>query len=299
MNPFPIQLIAHRSHRLISQRIRHQYIPCSADSKIAVIANLIQNLQAHHHFHANQQRLSSSSSSPPLNTNDQEKEKEKSNNKDKEKNKIESKEEKLRFPGLLVCIRDESSPVKFAESLSQMDIKTCVLHEHAGINKQQRTEFLKKFRTGQFECAIVTASVARGLDFLWLDHVIIAQVPQTLVDFLHVCGRTGRLDSRGYVTSVVDEEDEQLLMKHCSQADIKLHLLNELERFGLQHCWEKRPEYLIEGSLANVFPMLEESKTKYLQHFSSINHNEHKKPQKKTSADLGLDRISLNKNDTL
>ena len=139
--------------------------------------------------------------------------------------RLNPKQKKMYNPAVLVFVAKESSPMEFAESLSEHDIKCAVLHEHCA-EKAARSRFLKMFRSGKIEAVVATESVARGLDFIWLDHLIVAEVPFQDTSYLHIAGRCSRLDSKGFVTSVVDEFDEDRLKRHCFKYNIPLQELD-------------------------------------------------------------------------
>ena len=167
--------------------------------------------------------------------------------------RLNPKQKKMYNPAVLVFVAKESSPMEFAESLSEHDLKCAVLHEHCA-EKAARSRFLKMFRSGKIEAVVATESVARGLDFIWLDHVIVAEVPFQDTSYLHIAGRCSRLDSKGFVTSVVDEFDEDRLKRHCFKYNIALRELDEDAK--IEALSKQRRRY----NKLNTFPLLLQNK---------------------------------------
>ena len=163
------------------------------------------------------------------------------------------KQRKLYNPAVLVFVAKESSPTEFAEALSEHEVRCAVLHEHCA-EKAARSRFLKMFRSGQIEAVVATESVARGLDFIWLDHLIVAEVPTQDTSYLHIAGRCSRLHSKGYVTSVVDEYDEDRLKRHCFKYNVPLRELDDDQQ--IEALSKQRRKY----NKMNTFPLLLHSK---------------------------------------
>ncbi|CDI74076.1 DEAD/DEAH box helicase, putative [Eimeria praecox] len=71
-----------------------------------------------------------------------------------------------------------------------------------------REKNLRSFQEGFGQRILVaTDAVARGLHIGGVDAVINADFPLTAVEYLHRAGRTGRLDSKGFVLSFVSKKD--------------------------------------------------------------------------------------------
>jgi len=167
--------------------------------------------------------------------------------------RADPKQKKLYNPAVLVFVAKESSPREFAETLSEHEVKCAVLHEHCA-EKAARSRFLKMFRNGEVEAVVATESVARGLDFIWLDHLIVAEVPFQDTSYLHIAGRCSRLHSKGFVTSVVDEFDEERLKRHCFKYNIELRELDDDRKIDALSKQKRKYNKL------NTFPLLLTSK---------------------------------------
>ena len=162
------------------------------------------------------------------------------------------KRKKMYNPAVLIFLGKDASPIQFAEALSEYDIKCALLHEYIN-DKTMRSKFLKLFKNGDIDAVIATESVCRGLDFIWLDHVIIAQIPNQDTSYLHISGRASRLGSKGFVTSVVDEYDEEQLKRHCFKYQIELTELDD--KLKIDALSKQKRKY----NKLNTFPLLLQS----------------------------------------
>ncbi|CAD6196598.1 unnamed protein product [Caenorhabditis auriculariae] len=105
------------------------------------------------------------------------------------------------------------SQKKFADTLggilSQTDIPSITIH---GDRLQaQRSDAMRQFRSGAKPVLIATAVAERGLDIKGVDHVINYDLPQSVDDYVHRIGRTGRVGNAGRATSLVTDEDRAIL----------------------------------------------------------------------------------------
>ena len=60
---------------------------------------------------------------------------------------------------------------------------------------------------------VCTEETVRGLDFMWLSSVYLMVVPRTASEYLHLCGRVGRVGRRGRAIVILEDEKEQTRMK--------------------------------------------------------------------------------------
>ncbi|CDJ59865.1 DEAD/DEAH box helicase, putative [Eimeria maxima] len=74
-----------------------------------------------------------------------------------------------------------------------------------------REKNLRSFQEGNGQRILVaTDAVARGLHIGGVDAVVNADFPRTTVEYLHRAGRTGRVESKGFVLSFVSKRDAAL-----------------------------------------------------------------------------------------
>uniref|UniRef100_A0A915JI16 RNA helicase n=1 Tax=Romanomermis culicivorax TaxID=13658 RepID=A0A915JI16_ROMCU len=89
-----------------------------------------------------------------------------------------------------------------ASFLSQMEFMATSIHGDR--EQQQREEALGQFKCGKCPILIATAVAARGLDIVGVDHVINYDLPNSIEDYVHRIGRTGRVGNPGRATSFFD-----------------------------------------------------------------------------------------------
>ncbi len=85
---------------------------------------------------------------------------------------------------------------------------------HGGVEDRQRTQIVKRIRTGQVRYIIATDLAARGIDLPEISHVINANIPtHDLSFYTHRAGRTGRTGRDGYCISLVDDTDQNAISR--------------------------------------------------------------------------------------
>jgi ATP-dependent RNA helicase DeaD len=82
---------------------------------------------------------------------------------------------------------------------------------HGGLTQEVRTIITGKFRSGKIKHLVATDVAARGLDFTGVTHVFIYQLSDDIDTYLHRSGRTGRVDRKGVVTTLVTDRELQYL----------------------------------------------------------------------------------------
>lgn len=112
----------------------------------------------------------------------------------------------------LVFIHRNARISQFLYDLRKKGIVAEALHENC-LNPSQYQQFIEDFRSGRIEMVVCTEETVRGLDFMWLNSVYLMVVPRTTSEYLHLCGRVGRVGRRGRAIVIVEDEKEQTRMK--------------------------------------------------------------------------------------
>lgn len=94
-----------------------------------------------------------------------------------------------RPPVLVFCNSHES--VEFVTRLLQSE-QFHVASLHGEQTQAYRFQALEAFREGFVDVLVATDLMSRGLDFRDVDHIVIFDMPHTIEDYVHRCGRTGR-----------------------------------------------------------------------------------------------------------
>jgi superfamily II DNA/RNA helicase len=79
---------------------------------------------------------------------------------------------------------------------------------------RKRASNFSEFSSGQTPILITTDLASRGIDtIVVVEHVILYDFPQNVIDYIHRIGRTARNGTRGLATSFVDKWDQSLAQK--------------------------------------------------------------------------------------
>lgn len=82
-----------------------------------------------------------------------------------------------------------------------MNIKCAALH--GSKTQEMREAALDSFRDGKVDIIVCTNVAARGIDIDNVAHVINYDAPNSLVDYVHRIGRTGRAGKKGMATTLI------------------------------------------------------------------------------------------------
>lgn len=97
---------------------------------------------------------------------------------------------------------------QIANDLRSMGLAVGALH--GDLNQRQRTKTLTQFRAGKIKFLVATDVAGRGIDVLTISHVINFDVPQSLDDYIHRIGRTGRAGNKGVAFSFFSSKDWEI-----------------------------------------------------------------------------------------
>lgn len=138
-----------------------------------------------------------------------------------QRDKIKMLEKISRLPDLkaLVFVKDIGNLTVMSEKLIFNNIPSSSLH--SDLNKIERQNSLKDFRTGKTNMLLATDVAARGLDIQGVTHVVHMDFPRDLKQYVHRSGRTGRFGAKGMVISLVTEREERDLKKFTNEIGIQ------------------------------------------------------------------------------
>lgn len=134
---------------------------------------------------------------------------------------------------ILECLKKTSPPVLiFAERKNDVDsiheyllLKGCLtVAIHGGKDMEERMRAVSEFRSGNKDILVATDVASKGLDFPEIQHVINYDMPDDIENYVHRIGRTGRGDSNGMATTMINSRVEEGVL-----ADLK-HLLIEAKQ---------------------------------------------------------------------
>lgn len=82
---------------------------------------------------------------------------------------------------------------------------------HAGMDLHSREEIVNKFRLGEIWVLICSDLISRGIDFKGVNYVVNYDFPQSIVNYIHRIGRTGRAGTVGKALTFVTADDVEML----------------------------------------------------------------------------------------
>lgn len=91
----------------------------------------------------------------------------------------------------------------------QLNLRVAALH--GGMNQHQRTRTMNQLRKGDIHVLVATDVAARGIDVPDISHVINFDLPNSLDEYIHRIGRTGRAGAKGTAFSFASARDRQVL----------------------------------------------------------------------------------------
>ncbi len=84
---------------------------------------------------------------------------------------------------------------------------------HGDMNQRQRTRTIAQLRSGKVKILVATDVAARGIDVQSITHVINFDLPNSVEDYVHRIGRTGRAGAKGKALSFAAGRDASLVRK--------------------------------------------------------------------------------------
>lgn len=121
----------------------------------------------------------------------------------------------LSNPDIQQAIVFSSTKVQTEEIASRIRsderLKLRVAALHGGMNQHQRTRTMNQLRKGDIHVLVATDVAARGIDVPTISHVINFDLPNSLDEYIHRIGRTGRAGASGTAVSFASARDHQVL----------------------------------------------------------------------------------------
>lgn len=109
---------------------------------------------------------------------------------------------KQEFSKVLAFGRTKHGVQKVADELAKRGVKTGAIH---GNKRQgQRQYVLNQFVHNEIQILLATDVASRGLDIPDVTHVINYDLPETMDDYIHRIGRTGRAAKRGVALTFIE-----------------------------------------------------------------------------------------------
>ena len=111
---------------------------------------------------------------------------------------------------VLVFTRTKLTAARVAKLLDREGIPSDAIHGDK--TQLERIKALDAFKDGKIMALVATDVAARGLDIDQLPLVVNYELPPNAEDYVHRIGRTGRAGASGEAVSLVDSDEERLLV---------------------------------------------------------------------------------------
>lgn len=109
---------------------------------------------------------------------------------------------KKEFDKVLVFGRTKHGVQKLSDELTKRGFKSGAIH---GNKRQSQRQFvLTQFARSEIQILLATDVASRGLDIPNVSHVINYDLPETMDDYIHRIGRTGRANKGGIALTFID-----------------------------------------------------------------------------------------------
>ncbi len=129
---------------------------------------------------------------------------------------------------------------EITEKLKFRKMKAAALHAEA--SKQEREATMRAFRGGKLEILLATDIAARGIDIDDLTHVIHLELPDTVDQYIHRSGRTGRMGKEGTVVSLVTPQEERKLLQFAKKTRYRIYEARNVQRIICRNKTESTKE---------------------------------------------------------
>merc|ERR1712087_825048 len=108
-----------------------------------------------------------------------------------------------------------------AEEMAKRDFTVSVMH--ADLDQAERSLVIREFRSGSSRVLLSTDLLARGIDVQQVSLVINYDLPQSIENYLHRIGRSGRFGRKGVAINFAATRDVRTLkdieQHYCTQID--------------------------------------------------------------------------------
>jgi ATP-dependent RNA helicase RhlE len=170
---------------------------------------------------------------------------------------------------ILVFVRTKIRAERVKKALERANIPSETIHS----DKEQanRSKTMDEFRNGVLKVLIATDVSARGIDVPDVEYVVNYDLPDTLENYVHRVGRTGRGTKRGQAISFCSEHEKELL------EIIEKDLAKPIQRIEIS-----KKEYKYTMEISEEKPGSWETLLKEEEEFESARKKAKIKPKRKT-----------------
>lgn len=169
----------------------------------------------------------------------------------------------------LVFVRTRRSA---AELTSQLQAAGHSADEfHGDLSQNQRERLLQRFKQRQVRWVIATDIAARGIHVDDLTHVINYDLPDSVENYVHRIGRTGRAGKEGTAISIIQSFDRRKLREIENHVRQRLEVCSlptraQIEAQYLEKLKNKLREALVSERIASFLPIVSQLNEEYDAH---------------------------------
>ena len=126
---------------------------------------------------------------------------------------------------ILVFVRTKVRAERVKKAMERVDIITDTIHSDK--EQEERERCMRGFRNGELKVLVATDVSARGIDIQNVEYVVNYDLPESLENYVHRVGRTGRGSQKGQAVSFCSPEEKELLV------DIEKNLDKAIKRIEI------------------------------------------------------------------
>lgn len=157
---------------------------------------------------------------------------------------------------------------------------------HGDVRQSARAKAMRKFKSGDIRVLVATDIAARGIDIQLLPVVVNYALPETVTDYTHRIGRTGRAGNPGTALTLLSVKDYKMMIEIEKELIINIPR-REIEGFETS---EKKPRLFKARPKQLSKKMAEAKKTAKKTGFSKNNAVRDVKKKKTTKRDSSKSR---------
>ena len=112
-------------------------------------------------------------------------------------------------PPIIIFLNHKASCDQIGKFVEKLGFRVSVLH--SGKSQEARELAISQFKSFQTDVLVATNVAGRGLDVKGVTHVINFDLPDSIEEYTHRIGRTGRAGLEGTATSFLTASDDKIL----------------------------------------------------------------------------------------
>lgn len=145
---------------------------------------------------------------------------------------------------ILVFVRTKIRAERVKKALERVDISADSIHSDK--LQEERTRTMEDFKNGGLKVLIATDVSARGIDIENVEFVVNYDLPETLENYVHRVGRTGRGSQKGQAVSFCSSQEKELLEtieKNLGKAIQRMDISKKDYKYTLESSEDKSKDW--------------------------------------------------------